>query len=80
MATVVAQMPARRLVQGKWDQFLDGQVWRLVKGEDYTHEESVRVIFCRKAKRAGLRGHCCIRRSEPGVAYVQAVSREGRKS
>lgn len=60
MATKLDAFPERsagRPSSEDWDKWLDGGVWRLVRGEDFHKPkcESMRSVSCMKARERGLK-------------------------
>lgn len=82
MATVVSCLPRPRalVVKHSVERYLDGQVWRLVRGEDYTTASALRATLYRLASSTStLQVTVQVRRNEDGVrevAYVQARPRQ----
>lgn len=76
MATVVESgLPVRR----KYEKFFDGQVWRLVLGDDCPEDiRSARNAVQITADRMGIK--CTVRQSKrEGCIYVQAHLPETKK-
>lgn len=75
MAVVVRDLPERKYGRrGRWpDKFLDGQVWRLKQGEDFTTSvNSARTYVTQCAAKAGVK---IATRLDGEYLYVQAWSR-----
>ena len=60
----------------RWDQFLDGQTWRLVRGVDYNIQLSAIQMLTRAARAKGKRIRTS--REGDGVFYVRAFDREAK--
>lgn len=76
MATVLDAFPNGN---GHWTygKYLDGQVWRLVRGEDFSPTVSllsVRASLAVAAMRRNMKVHCRSRKSEPDILIVQAYT------
>ena len=55
------------------DRFLDGRIWRLVKGVDFQATMVSATAYIRKRVNAkGLRAKVAVCRAEKDVVYVQA--------
>lgn len=69
MAKQLDEFPKRqRQSKYPWDQWLDGHVWLLRKGEDYeTTSPSMRAIATTAAKREGKRLQTRIAQDEDGT-------------
>jgi hypothetical protein len=78
MARQLAQFPkARRQSKYPWDQWLDGSVWLLRKGEDYeTTSPSMRAIATSAAKKEGKRLRTQITVDEDGIEALVIQVRE----
>lgn len=74
MAEVVddSMLKNRRGPDGKWRQFVDGQTWRLTKGEDFNKFDTALQMLSRAARKESMR----IRSSRDGdTLYVRAYKR-----
>ena len=77
MASVMSAMPngnRGRARGSSWlTPYLDGQVWRLVKGVDFNSStRTVQTYVPVAARRLGIKATTAVRRDEPDVIYVQA--------
>lgn len=76
MAEIVDELPPkrRRRARGsKWDRYLDGQVWRLVPGEDF--DSTPASVGARLRQRASAVNLSLAVRFHDGCVYVQAAPR-----
>lgn len=76
MAEPIEKMPENVTVHGRqpgsrYDQYLDGQVWKLTPKVDFRHEHRVRTGVHAAAKRRGLR--VTVRSDPDGFLYIQAL-------
>jgi len=59
-----------------WDQWFDGRIWRLVKGEDFdVSEVNMRSSIYVAAKRLGKSATVSV---QPDALYIQALSVNGK--
>jgi len=79
MADVAATFPSTAGRSGPvggppWpDRFLDGRIWRLVRGVDFHSTMASANTYIRKRANAkGLRARVAVCRLELGVVYIQA--------
>lgn len=76
MAEPIAKMPENVTVHGRqpgsqYDQYLDGQVWKLTPDVDFWDAHRVRTGVHAAAKRRGMR--VTVRSDPDGFLYIQAL-------
>lgn len=73
MARKIEQFPLAASVRYPWDEYLDGSIWELVRGEDYTAKTQTFLGNARsRAKRLGgtLRTRA-LRKNDSEVVVIQ---------
>ena len=76
MAKTVEAIPPHGKGGGVCRPYMDGQTWRLVRGEDFTCTvASLRASLSREARALGRQAHCGVR-VEDGVEVVYLQARE----
>lgn len=76
VAEIVDELPPKRSANAKgskWDRYLDGQVWRLVPGEDFDLTPMKISVVLRK--RGSKLNRSVAVRFDDGCVYVQAAPR-----
>lgn len=73
MAKVVGGLPGRKTSEKyPWDKWLDGRVWRLDRGEDFTQNIEAMRNAIRRA--AVARGKTVTTRSREDCIYLQVIA------
>lgn len=73
MAKVVGHLPGRKTAEKyPWDKWLDGRVWRLDKGSDFT--SSVEAMRGAARRAAVNRGKTITTRGRKDCLYIQVVA------
>lgn len=73
MARVVDSMPTDSVAKYPWSEWLDGQVWELTAGEDFTvSPKDLRAMAYAKGQRLGLPVTTRLSKDRKRL-YIQAV-------
>lgn len=73
MAQILPKFPLQANAKYPWDEWLDGQIWKLVRGEDFT--VAIEQFRNHVYSAARARGRWVTTRKDGEALVVQAVKR-----